>query len=121
MKNLSLVVFSIYQFATKFIIYNPHFVRLQPLRSCIFVWSTNEKQMFSKISWSVFLLSLAGLLGAYYLVIGFLFYRKDFRSWIAHRRPARVENGPMPEETRSEGHPDTELFRDTDRAGDPSA
>jgi hypothetical protein len=77
--------------------------------------------MFSKISWSMFLLSLAGLLGGYYLVIAFLFYRNDLRTWIARRRPARPENGSMHEETRPDNHADTELFRDTDRAGDPSA
>lgn len=77
--------------------------------------------MFSKISWSTFLLSLAGLLGGYYLVIGFLFYRKDLRIWIARRRPGGPEIGPMQEETRHEDHTDTESFRDTDRAGDPSA
>jgi hypothetical protein len=44
--------------------------------------------MFSKIPWSTFLFSLAGLLGGYYLVIGFLFYRKDLRSWLLRRRTA---------------------------------
>jgi hypothetical protein len=77
--------------------------------------------MFSKIPWSTFLSSLAGLTGGYYLVIGLLFYRKDLRSWVVHRRTARVDNGPVSEGESRESNADTELFRDTDRAGDPSA
>ena len=77
--------------------------------------------MFSKIPWSTFLLSLAILLGSYYLVVGLLFYRKDLRSWLARRRTTRADNGLASEGMSPENDAETELFRDTDRAGDPSA